>query len=234
MEALMRSTATAAIALSVFATCAASPAMAQTSGAFEVGPVFRADRVFLEADAGGTTPVTGVQAVWWLSPSLGVFGDLTAAGGRIARTYEGTFISYPPAPTMSPAEFERWAPVARRELGYDPGIGGSFGAAVRLVVNDRVSLAVHGGLSARRYRETSDFTVLTIPEGVDPARVARDFADTSRDRTRGGLLMGLSLPIAAAPRLIVVPEVRFVYGGPARVGEKYRELGAGVRAGWTF
>jgi len=34
--------------------------------------------------------------------------------------------------------------------------------------------------------------------------------------------------------LSLAPEVRFIYSGPARIGDKYRECGAGLRAAWRF
>jgi hypothetical protein len=49
--------------------------------------------------------------------------------------------------------------------------------------------------------------VLTIPEGVDPARVARDFRSTA---------------------------VRTVRGGPAGFGREHREIGFGVTGRWQF
>jgi hypothetical protein len=33
---------------------------------------------------------------------------------------------------------------------------------------------------------------------------------------------------------IVAPELRFVYGAPARIGNKHREAGFGARATWRF
>jgi hypothetical protein len=30
------------------------------------------------------------------------------------------------------------------------------------------------------------------------------------------------------------PKLRVVYGGPVRIGDKYRELGVGLRGSWRF
>ena len=46
--------------------------------------------------------------------------------------------------------------------------------------------------------------------------------------------MGVAVPIKITRRVTVAPDVRYVHGGPARIGEKHRELSAGVRAGWGF
>ena len=89
-------------------------------------------------------------------------------------------------------------------------------------------------MSARRYLVTVDHTILSIPAGVDPAWVARDFQNSSHNRTRGGLLLGMDVAVAITPHIIVGPEIRIVYSGPARVGDTYRELGLGLRGAWRF
>ena len=200
----------------------------------ELGPLFRVDHVFIEGDAGGATAVAGLTTGIRLSKTFGVDAELTWAANRIERSYEGWFISYSDNPNATRDEIERLAPIARRSLGYEPGIGGAAAFVARGQVNPRVSIAARVGVSARRYVETSAYTVLAIPEGVDPARVARDFQNESRRRTRGGILLGLDVPIVVTDRLVISPEVRFVYGGPARVGSKHRELGVGLRGGWRF
>ena len=101
-------------------------------------------------------------------------------------------------------------------------------------VTPRVSVGARAGLSARRYVETSAYTILSMPDGVDPGRVARDFENSSRWRTRGGLLFGFDVSVAVRDHLSIAPELRFVYGGPARIGNKHRELGLGARAVWRF
>jgi hypothetical protein len=201
---------------------------------FELGPVVRLDQVFIEGGAGGGTTTAGVVANFRISKTYGVEAELTTASNRIERSYEGWFISYAKGPNASREEIERLAPTARRSLGYVPGVGWSAAFVARGEISRRVSLAGRVGISARDYLETSSYTILTIPEGVDPARVARDFKDSSRHRTRGGLLLGVDIPVAVTDHLSIAPEVRLVYGGPARIGDKHRELGLGARATWRF
>lgn len=212
----------------------ATAAAGQPAHRLEFGPLFRLDRVFIEGDAGGATPVAGITAAVRLSRTFGVDAELTWASNRIERSYEGWFISYSQDPGATREEIERLAPVARRSLGYEPGMGGAVAFVARSDVNPRVSVAARAGVSGRRYAETSGYRILSIPAGVDPARVARDFQDESHRRTRGGLLLGFDVAIALTDRVSLTPEVRFVYGGPARVGSKHRELGLGVRGGWRF
>ena len=201
---------------------------------FEVGPVVRVEKAFIEGDATGTSGVGGVAGRWMISRTFGVEGEITQASNRIERSYEGWFISYVETPNPSREEIERMAPTARRSLGYAPGTGWSAAFVARSDAARRVSVAARAGLAARRYVETSTYTILTIPDGVDPARVARDFQDSSFESTRGGLLFGTDVSVAVTRALSIAPELRFVYGGPARIGNKHRELGFGLRGSWRF
>jgi len=211
-------------------------ASAQSLARFEVGPVMRLEKVFVEGDGTGNTTVAGLVTTFNISKSYGVEVEVTQAAGRIERSYEGTFISYYPGTDPSRENFERFAPIARRTLGYDAGLGWSAAFVARSEINPRISIAARAGLSGRSYKETSAFTILTIPEAVDPARVARDpnLQATSFNGTRGGLLVGMDATVALTDRFSVAPEVRFVYGGPAQIGNKHREAGLGLRAMWRF
>ena len=46
--------------------------------------------------------------------------------------------------------------------------------------------------------------------------------------------MGIEAPIRIVQGLTLAPELRYVYGGPAQIGNKHRELSVGVRAAWGF
>jgi hypothetical protein len=208
--------------------------LGQPASRFEVAPVARLDTVCLEGGAGGRVPVAGVVATFMFSKTYGVEGEVTQASGRIERSYEGWFISYVQAPNPTREEIERMAPTARRTLGYAPGTGVSAAFVARGQITPHVDLAARAGISVRNYTQSSDYTILSIPDGVDPTRVAGDFRDGSYSRTRSGLLLGLDVPVALTSHLSVTPELRFVYGGPARIGNNYRELGLGVRCTWRF
>jgi hypothetical protein len=88
------------------------------------------------------------------------------------------------------------------------------------------------GLTTRRFVETSAYTILSIPEGMDPADVARHFRDESYRLTTVGPVVGLDLSVAVMDHLSVTPEVLFGYGRWDFF--KYVELGLGVRAAWRF
>jgi hypothetical protein len=209
-------------------------AAAQPESRFEIGPVLRLDRVFIEGNASGGSMASGAVATVRVSRTYAVEGEITQASRRISRSYEGRFVSYVTSVNPTREEIERLAPIARRSLGYDPGIGWSVAFTARGKVSRRVALGARVGADGRQYVETSTYTILSIPDGVDPARVARDHQDSSSHRTRGGLLFGLDSSVTVTSHLSVAPELRVVYGGPARIGDKYREVGLGARATWRF
>jgi hypothetical protein len=195
--------------------------------------VARVDHVWLDGHTAGSTPVAGIAASVRVSGAIAVAGELTAAAQDIARSYEGWFISYAPQ-GASRAEIERLAPTARRTLDYEPGAGLAGMVVARAPVGRRVALAGRVGASARRYTERSSYQVLTIPAGVDPARVARDFQAQAVRTVRGGVLAGVDVEIALTGRVSVVPQMQIVYSGPAGFGSEHRELGLGCTGRWQF
>ena len=208
---------------------------------FEVGLVARADKVSVEAGVKQVMPVFGAAAAWHFSKVWAVEGEVTqAGGGEFARSYEGTSISYAP-PGASYAELERLAVRERWRNGYQPGVGFSVAATAQGNLTTRVDLKVRLGISGRTYKETSAQTVLQIPEGIDPARVSASLfngnglsGSQTSNTQRGGLLMGIEVPIRVAHRLAVAPDLRYVYGGPAEIGYKHNELSLGMRASVAF
>lgn len=205
---------------------------ASAQSRFAVGSVARVDRVFVEGGASGSTPVAGVTTTATLSRLFAVEGEVTWASNPIEHSYEGWFVSYTDDPNATREEIERMAPIARRTLGYEPGMGWAAAFVACGAATSRVSLSARIGVSARRYLETSAYTLLSTPDGVDPARITRDFQPSSNHKTRGGLLAGVGASFKASDRFAVAPELRFVYGGPAQIGNKHRELGFGLRATW--
>ena len=212
----------------------AATAAAQPPSRFTLGPVARLDRVSIDGHTTGTTPVAGVAASVRVSKAIAVEGELTGAAQDIARSYEGWFISYAQGPNVSREEAERLAPTARRRLDYEPGAGIAGMIVARTAAHARISVSGRLGASARRYTERSDYLVLTIPEGVDPARVARDFQSSAVRTVRGGLLAGVDLDVALTGHFTLAPHMRFVYSGPAGFGSEHREIGFGVTGRWQF
>jgi hypothetical protein len=212
----------------------AATAAAQPASRFALGPVARVDHIYFDGHTDGTMPVAGIVASVRVSRAIAVEGEVTGGTRDVTRSYDGTFVSYPPSPSTNLQDFERFAPTARRTFAFAPGLGATGMVVGRSGVSPRVTLAGRLGVSARRYVESSRFVVLAIPEGVDPARVARDFGAQSVETVRGGLLVGIDVDVALTARLAIAPQVRVVYSGPSGFGNQYRELGLGVAARWQF
>jgi hypothetical protein len=230
----MRTTLLITSLLFASATSAAAQTPPPSPSRFAVSAVARIDHVYVDGHTDGTTPVGGVAASVRVSRAIAIEGELTGATREIARSYEGTFVSYAPAGSTSREEFERFAPIARRTLAYIPHLGGAAMVVARATVTPRVGLAGRVGVASRGYSERSSYVVLSVPEGVDPARVARDFQPQSVETVRGGLLLGVDVDLALTPRFTLPLQVRIVYSGPAEWANQHRELGIGVSGRWQF
>ena len=86
----------------------AGTAAAQSLSRFTVGPVTRVDRIWIDGQTEGTTPVAGVAASVRISKAIAVEGELTGAARDIARSYEGWFVSYAQGPNVSRQEAEHF------------------------------------------------------------------------------------------------------------------------------
>jgi hypothetical protein len=232
----MRTTLLLTSLLLASATSAAgqAPSAPPPLSRFAVAAVARIDHVYVDGHTDGTTPVGGVAASVRVSRAIAIEGELTGATGEIARSYEGTFVSYAPPGSNSREAFERFAPIARRTLAYVPHLGGAAMLVARTAVTPRVGLAGRVGVASRGYSERSSYVVLSIPEGVDPARVARDFEPQTVENVRGGLLFGVDVDLGLTPRFTLPLQMRFVYSGPAELDPQHRELGIGVSGRWRF
>jgi hypothetical protein len=217
------------------------PAASAQTPRFEVGPVARADRVSVEAGLQQVMPVLGASAAWHFTKVWALEGEITqAGGGEFSRSYEGISVSYaPPGATL--AEIESLGVRERWRNGYRPGTGGSIAMTARGNLGGPVSVKVRLGMSARSYEESSAHAVLQIPDGIDPARVSANLfggqglsGSQTTTTQRGGLLMGIEMPVRVTRRIALAPDLRYVYGGPAQIGSKHREVSLGVRAGWSF
>ena len=214
---------------------AASDSLAQTPSRFTVGPVARVERVAVEAGLESTMSVFGATAAVQLSKVWGLEGEVTQANGReFVHGYEGILQTFA-SPNAPIEEIERLGVKARWRYGYRPGIGGSVAVTARGQVNERVDLVLRVGLATRKYRETATISILSIPPGIDPTQVVTvSFGDgTGLSKTnRGGLLFGFDVPLTVTGRLTVSPSLHYVYGGPASIGNKHREISFGVRVAW--
>lgn len=210
------------VGVGVALTVCVADAQAQQAPRFEVAPLVRMDRVRVEGGLVGSMPTMGVGISVRVLKSLSVEAEVTRAYGPVERNYSGTFIG-----------FDGAFPTARRDLRYEPGWGIGGALAWRGALSPRVDLGFKLGLAGRKYVETSTYTILTIPPGLDPDRVRAAFIDERSTTGRGGIWLGVDLPVRLTPRRRVVPEARYILG-PRQVGNAHREWSLGVRGAVGF
>jgi hypothetical protein len=209
------------------------PAWAQVSERLELAAIARTDRVSFEGGQNARLPVAGVGIAYRVWRDMRIEGEVTTASGESRRSYEGDFISYA-GPEATREEIRRLAVSARRITVNKAGLGLAVAAAVETREPGRVNLAFRAGVSFRQYDYIDDMTVLRVPEGVTVEEAEAAMPDGRGRRGRSGLLLGASVPVRIAARLRVVPEARWVWGGPARVGNNYDEATVGARIAWKF
>jgi hypothetical protein len=205
-------------------------ASAQVSERLDVSAIARTDRVSFEGNQNARLPVAGVGVSYRVWRDMRIEGEVTMASGESRRSYDADFFSY----GTTREDYDRLAVIARRTTVNKAGLGFAATVAVETRQPGRVNLALRAGVSGRQYYYTDDRTVLRVPEGFTVEHAEASMPDASGRRARGGLLFGASVPIRIVGRLHVAPEVRWVWGGPARVGNNYDEATAGARIVWKF
>jgi len=231
------------LAIMIATIGAATSASAQLLPRFDIGPVVRADKVTVQGEVSRTMPVFGVAGSIRLSKTWGVEGEVTQAGGaEFARSREAIFETFAPE-GASIAEIERLGVLGRERMTYRAGLGWSAGVTATTGTTGRANMVFRLGLSSRTYAATWEHTTLRIPEGIDPSRLAGFAFGNGNGASnpwhgnvqRGGVLMGIDVPIRITQRLSLAPLVRYVYGsGPDAPDDAHRELSIGVRSGWRF
>jgi hypothetical protein len=205
-------------------------ASAQVSERLDVSAIARTDRVSFEGGQHARLPVAGVGVSYRLWRDMRIEGEVTMASGESRRSYEGDFFSY----GTTPEDYDRLAVIARRTTVNKAGLGFATAVAIETRQPGRVNLALRAGISGRQYNYTDKRTVLRVPEGFTVEQAEATMPDGRGRRARGGLLFGASVPVRIVGRLHVAPEVRWVWGGPARVGNNYDEGTIGARMVWKF
>ncbi len=205
-------------------------ASAQVSERLDVSAIARTDRVSFEGNQYARLPVTGVGVSYRVWRDMRIEGEVTRASGRSRRSYEGDFFSF----ATTREDYDRLAVIARRTTINRPGLGFATAVAIETRQPGRFNIALRAGISGRQYRYTDERTILHAPDGFTMEQAKATMPDAAGRRARGGLLFGASVPIRIVGRLYVAPEVRWVWGGPAMVGNNYDERSVGVRIIWKF
>jgi len=213
---------------------ATAPAIAQTEfPRAALGPVVRYELVRLEGNVRPRTLVYGLAANVRLSRRFGLGFDLTQATEQVSeRTFEGPTVSYAP-PGSSQEEIEAQAIWIRTHLTYRPRIGAGAVLTTHGQLSPRVGLMLRTGIALRQYAETDTRVVTKIPEGVDPQRIGMLSSGFARSRIRGGIQLGVSVPIELTQNVELRPAVNAVLG-PVRIGNRYQAMTMGVESVWSF
>ena len=205
-------------------------ASAQVTERLDVIAIARTDRVSFEGNQKARLSVAGVGVSYRVWKDMRIEGEVTMASGESRRSYEGDFFSY----GTTREDYDRLAVIARRTTINKAGLGFAATVAVETRQRGRVNLALRAGVSGRQYNYIDDRTVLRVPDGYTVEQAEATMPDARGRRARGGLLFGASVPIRIVGRLYVAPEARWVWGGPAMVGNNYDEATAGARIVWKF
>jgi hypothetical protein len=221
------------LVVTIVSLAGVASASAQIHERLEISGIVRSDRVSFEGGQNARLPVTGAAVSYRLWKDMRIEAEVTTASGESRRSYEGDFISYA-GPEATRAEIERMAVIARRTTTNKPGLGFATAVAVESRDLGRVNVAVRAGVSVRQYQYFEDMTILRVPEGVTVEQAEYALPDSGGRRARGGLLFGLGVPVRIVGQLHVVPEVRWVWGGPAQIGSNYDEGTVGARLAWKF
>jgi hypothetical protein len=221
------------LAVAVVWLAGVASASAQVSERLDVSAIVRTDRVSFEGHQNARLPVAGVGVSYRVWRDMRIEGEVTTASGESRRVYEADFMSYA-APGATREEILRMAVIGRRTTINKAGLGFATTVAVETRQPGRVNLALRAGASYREYDYIDETTVLRVPEGFTLEQAERQMPDGRGKRGRGGLLVGGSVPVRIFDRLHIAPEVRWVWGGPAMVGNNYDEATVGARVVWKF
>jgi hypothetical protein len=208
-------------------------ASAQVSERLDVSAIARTDRVSFEGHQNARLPVAGAGVSYRVWRDMRIEAEVTKASGESRRVYEADFMSYA-GEGATREEILRMAVIGRRTTINKAGWGFATTVAVETREPGRINLALRVGASFRDYAYIDETTVLRVPEGFSIEQAERQLVDGRGKRGRGGLLFGGSVPVRIFDRFYVAPEVRWVWGGPAMVGNNYDEGTIGVRAIWKF
>ena len=222
-----------ALALGIVWLAGVASASAQVSERLDIAAIARTDRVSFEGHQNARLPVAGVGISYRVWRDMRIEGEVTSASGESKRIQEADFMSYA-GPGATREEILQRAVFARRTTINKAGFGFAMGVAVETREPGRVNLALRAGASFRAYEYFDETTVLRVPEGVTFEQAESAMPDGHGQRARGGLLFGGSVPIRISSHLQIAPEVRWVWGGPARVGNNYDEGTIGARVVWKF
>jgi hypothetical protein len=192
-----------------------APAMAQqTTRRFYAGPVAGVDLGRRGEIPGGAVPSAGGLFGVRVGGGWSVEAEVDRGFWTTSRSDESFWISFPPTPSQTPGEFERYGVKARFDRSEEALIGWSVRAVWRTREAGRINAAFLGGVSARDYVQRVLRTTTFVAPEVD--LTGREWVlDPRRFRhvvTAGGYTGGVLIMVRATKALTVAPEFRITHG----------------------
>ena len=182
-------------------------------------------------DVDGRSASLGIVAGATVSRYVDLEFEAGFPTGSFTRTFTGVLVYVPP-PGTPREDIERWGVVSHSEWRREVRAVLSGVAIVHPTAAGRVVPALVAGVTAQRVRRIQRTTPLVIPAGVDPQSPAVVAREERIDETIGAPTIGGQVSIRVAPRLYLVPDLRYDYGS---IGDEINNaLRASVRAIWRF
>jgi hypothetical protein len=216
-------------AVSVFALTA-QPVHAQPAARFFVGGNIGTFSVSSD-DVDGQSAAGGFLGGVALSRIVDVAVEWTRPASAFTESSTAIGVSFAP-PGSSREEIERQGVLIRYDRRREVASNISAFVILHPPRNRRVTPGVLIGVTNQHARNSTTYTPVTIPPGVDPQHPAVRAQKESAVRNLGGPTFGANLDIAITPRLSIVPEVRYDYGS---IGDEINNvLRSGVGVFWRF
>jgi hypothetical protein len=221
-------TIVACLALSVLCTIP-TPAFAQTRRPYAGASIGSFD---VSADhVDGKSTSAGLLAGMAVSRLVDLELELQFPTTTVKESHSGILFSFAPQ-GASRAEIERLGVRMQIDRHRDVIASTSFVVIIHPPRTSRVTPALVAGVTNQHVRDTTAYTPITIPEGVDPAHPQVVAQEESATRNIGGPTIGGNVSIDVTPRLSIVPDVRYNYGS---IGDEINNaLWASVRVIWRF
>jgi opacity protein-like surface antigen len=178
----------------------------------------------------GNAPAVAVVGGVRLSPNWGVEMEVARPTRAFVRERVCRCVSF----ASTREDFDRFAITEQIRSERDVLSSISVGVVYEPGVSVRWSPRVFMGVTNHRVRESESYTVLDMPPGVDPERVAamRPSSPTPFMRNIGGLAFGAGAVYRLTPHLSLGGDVRYDYGS---IGDEINNVWRpSLRSTWSF
>ena len=183
---------------------------------------------------GGAVPSAGMLFGVRLTGGWSVEAEFEHGFKTTSTSSESFWVSYPPAPTTSREDFERYGVKARFDRSQQAGPGWSAHAMWRTRDPGRINAGFFGGVSSRVYdsRVVRTNTFVSPLIELPPTHPSLSAEDHTRRLYAGGLTGGLAVLVRVTEAFTLAPECRVTKG--FITDDPYTVFKTGIRAMWSF